>query len=960
MSQEENTEPERPNYDRITKLEWLFGKAPFGRRFAPMALETIEGEEGTRKVPIDICNNGRNLYFEGEEDEKRKFRTFADAMDWLSRHEGVNNEWFTRPYPGAPDSERKKVTAIYSSLTYRIKADDPFVFVDLDHVYHDGELKIENEIAKTVEREFGRQCYRELSQSGTGLHFLIPIGPEAKKQIKAKKTREYEIYADGRWVMLTGNTPSLLLASDWERLLDPEGMKKRGEEFLQKVYRPILEAEIKKNPKALARILNNEEREKGDGEYPRWQDLTPQQQQYVWEDAEKAIEARIEKVEAEWKVIPEGSCENCDVAGRDEHLTKYAKFLVRDKDLPENLAMGLLKILDRKCHLPPMGEGVIAEKIKNALTNGKNPFGCGIAWSQERHWREWDEAPRQWQEPEDASESASASAARENEAEEKEMNEEEKGVASADTPETKAKVAPEPKPEPTGEGNQRLDTRLIPTEKDEYGFGGPTYDKVTANMKVAATEKSLAGPPERNLVPDLIDLIRYDTNGLKPIQYCFAEAFYIICAALCNNRFVQRTLTDAMNNSEIRFLGDPEYITKFNGEKVPDPDFKPERSAGPKLLASLATMDGKQITAPQVNILVVGRTGSGKGVGWNIANDMLADCGKKVHQKRTSPEKFIDVCAELNNGDHHFRTDEASSVFDKNSWHHEIVDLIIGAFNDGKLETLTRQSKGHCYFAFPSAWLEIQPKLLKQKLNKLDLEQGLFRRTCFFYATKKDCDGIYPELERGKECQRLTSILQRLSMTRLQRVNVGKYPEKYKPEFYAMFPDEEDPMHDYIGTLCNQTLPLIAFALWPRPDIGQPCPENDQIWERAATICRYLTYCAQHVQRLAGTYNEQAEKEVNWQDQLLKKIAKAVKQQKSLDGDGKVLLTISYGRLKDRAKAIYKQTGEKEFKATLEALEAAGYIAWERKKNVITLLREGEIRASGGADGASEERPPKA
>lgn len=82
--------------------------------------------------------------------------------------------------------------------------DDPFVFIDLDHVL-DGHRKIKCEWAKELVSQI--DSYTEVSPSGDGLHIIckgvVPDGLPNKR--KFNDGSALEVYTHGRYATFTGD-----------------------------------------------------------------------------------------------------------------------------------------------------------------------------------------------------------------------------------------------------------------------------------------------------------------------------------------------------------------------------------------------------------------------------------------------------------------------------------------------------------------------------------------------------------------------------------------------------------------------------------------------------------------------------------------------------------------------------------------------------------------------------------
>lgn len=95
-------------------------------------------------------------------------------------------------------AEAKAQTGRYSGVGFVFFSGNRLVFIDLDHCFlQDGTLTA---LARNVVEAFNRS-YIEISQSGSGLH-IITRGSLPK----AIKTKEIEMYSDGRYCAMTFNS----------------------------------------------------------------------------------------------------------------------------------------------------------------------------------------------------------------------------------------------------------------------------------------------------------------------------------------------------------------------------------------------------------------------------------------------------------------------------------------------------------------------------------------------------------------------------------------------------------------------------------------------------------------------------------------------------------------------------------------------------------------------------------
>lgn len=106
------------------------------------------------------------------------------------------------------DTAYKKLeSGLYSGLGFVFSLETKLVFVDIDHcISDDGKL---NAQAVDIIQTIGKDTYIELSQSGTGLH-IFAVGEIPK----ASKHNSVEMYADKRFVAMTGKALSPCEPSD--------------------------------------------------------------------------------------------------------------------------------------------------------------------------------------------------------------------------------------------------------------------------------------------------------------------------------------------------------------------------------------------------------------------------------------------------------------------------------------------------------------------------------------------------------------------------------------------------------------------------------------------------------------------------------------------------------------------------------------------------------------------------
>jgi hypothetical protein len=96
-----------------------------------------------------------------------------------------------------------------SGVGFVLTADDPFVFIDLDHCY-DPETNELDEWARAVSAQFG-ETFQEISVSRTGVHIFvmgkIPAGMRRKKVVvhpSARAGAAIEMYETGRYATVSG------------------------------------------------------------------------------------------------------------------------------------------------------------------------------------------------------------------------------------------------------------------------------------------------------------------------------------------------------------------------------------------------------------------------------------------------------------------------------------------------------------------------------------------------------------------------------------------------------------------------------------------------------------------------------------------------------------------------------------------------------------------------------------
>jgi putative DNA primase/helicase len=109
-------------------------------------------------------------------------------------------------------AETKAKTRRYNGVGFVFFSGNRLVFIDLDHCFKaDGTLTA---LARNIIEAFSRS-YVEISQSGSGLHIItrgsIP---------KAIKTKEIEMYSDGRYCAMTFNSINPVEPSDQQAEID--------------------------------------------------------------------------------------------------------------------------------------------------------------------------------------------------------------------------------------------------------------------------------------------------------------------------------------------------------------------------------------------------------------------------------------------------------------------------------------------------------------------------------------------------------------------------------------------------------------------------------------------------------------------------------------------------------------------------------------------------------------------
>ena len=143
------------------------------------------GKQGDRTTKIPVDANGYNI-------------NPHDPTKWRSYEEAI---------------------AAREQIGFVLTADDPFLFIDLDHVLKDGKLcdwaeELLTELPTT---------YTEISPSGDGLHLYYmlndtPFIPKHKKNYPDGTA--LEVYFKGRYFTITGNVfiDSPITAQDWSDL----------------------------------------------------------------------------------------------------------------------------------------------------------------------------------------------------------------------------------------------------------------------------------------------------------------------------------------------------------------------------------------------------------------------------------------------------------------------------------------------------------------------------------------------------------------------------------------------------------------------------------------------------------------------------------------------------------------------------------------------------------------------
>lgn len=100
----------------------------------------------------------------------------------------------------------------YNGIGYVFRKEDPLVFIDIDHCYDKFGIRsaVADEFMQTL--GIGPEVYREMSQSGEGLHFIVwgkipePIRGDEKVNGSYKNSAlGIEFYDSARYVALTGN-----------------------------------------------------------------------------------------------------------------------------------------------------------------------------------------------------------------------------------------------------------------------------------------------------------------------------------------------------------------------------------------------------------------------------------------------------------------------------------------------------------------------------------------------------------------------------------------------------------------------------------------------------------------------------------------------------------------------------------------------------------------------------------
>ena len=143
------------------------------------------GKQGDRTTKIPVDANGYNI-------------NPHDPAKWRSYEEAI---------------------AASEQIGFVLTADDPFLFIDLDHVLIDGKLC---GWAETLLSELPT-TYTEISPSGDGLHlyymlFDSPTIPKHKQTFPDGTA--LEIYFSSRYFTITGNVfiDSPITAQDWSDL----------------------------------------------------------------------------------------------------------------------------------------------------------------------------------------------------------------------------------------------------------------------------------------------------------------------------------------------------------------------------------------------------------------------------------------------------------------------------------------------------------------------------------------------------------------------------------------------------------------------------------------------------------------------------------------------------------------------------------------------------------------------
>lgn len=118
----------------------------------------------------------------------------------------VNDPTTWRPFSDVVDATENS-EAHFNGIMFVLTADDPYVFIDFDHVVSADDV-IE-EWAKAIINKMG--SYTEYSQSRTGVH-IIAKAEKPGPRCRVHTNPQFEIYEEGRMVVFTGslypNTPA--------------------------------------------------------------------------------------------------------------------------------------------------------------------------------------------------------------------------------------------------------------------------------------------------------------------------------------------------------------------------------------------------------------------------------------------------------------------------------------------------------------------------------------------------------------------------------------------------------------------------------------------------------------------------------------------------------------------------------------------------------------------------------